>query len=105
MNAGLQKLLSLGTSLSIGLGLGWFARLQGDAGIPRSVTVVNPPAAPVLLPELVPAPRFSSGESPERGAPRETFEFLLDEEFDGPAAAASPQRDRHRFNRNPIRVE
>jgi hypothetical protein len=105
MNAGLQKLLSLGASLTIGPGPGRLARLHGSAGIPRFAVVVHPPAVPSLRPAFVPAPGFPAGDSRVKEVPRETFGFLLDEEFDDPPAAAWWQRNRHRFDRNPIRVE
>ncbi|MCW1916887.1 hypothetical protein OJ996_25080 [Luteolibacter sp. GHJ8] len=61
MNAGLHKLLSLGASLSIGLGVGVLAKIGHRGGIPRAAVVIDPP------PESMPPPQIVT--TPERGLP------------------------------------
>lgn len=112
MNAAVQKLLSLGASLSIGLGAGWFeirARSLESRRSPVSMTPGNAePAIPDILPESLPLifQGLSSADSEEKKATKATLEFLPDEEFDDPSAAANWwQQNRYRFDRNLIRAE
>ena len=65
MNAGLHKLLSLGASLSIGLGVGVLAKIGHRGGIPRTAVVIDPPPEPLPPPQIVTTPEPSPLEASE----------------------------------------